>query len=780
MTETASLDFRFYDRYDGDDVNIIYIDEENPSSIFLKFEIQNNTGVNLVLNPYIKPEKNENLDLTNIVSSDNFHIELRFRPGVLSSASLVQIDLGENSKEKWMMSRPVFHENKEISLYFLRHREPLHLSKTLGLDSNKTSLTLRGFAANSAGGARGTNVIVNYDKFQTTDENFKLTNDKAPISAAKLISLTILSHRGERKAPLSICFATYDTILNNGESKGNDIQIQITNIGNESIALSPKSEFIIEIDGEAERKTIEIDGKMLENTEPWAVAKKDEVGNFNITIKDQIIMKEKDQSWFWDWEFSSIDKNLEEPRFTFRNIFRRIGSTSVLKSYQEYIEFPQKLEAKEISFTSHITKPLVAYPGTEWKTESCYSFCFETNGNLVLYKDAKNTRVIIWATGTKQADKLKFYPNGNLVLYYQEKPVWSTQTVFTNKSTGVYLQLREDGNLVIYHQENPKQVSFQTNTEGGKQSNLNAKEGWRKSNNDIDDKYQAQNRGVQGQPDHSFPPQEDLIFTLSNVKSSLASGQGQIRVYYKNIPGYADSYVVLNLYKTHLIERDKKIGIGKIPNTNLDVEGSISATEKLEVKNISATETITAKSFVGQGAVVIGMIVMWSGKENDLPSGWQICNGKKGTPDLRGRFIVGAGIGETSNEKKPEYTLYKPDEKGEPDTHFHKISSPSTPCSTNEAGKHEHKFPDKWYFRKDFTAALKMTGISSADFMNATGIDTASEDVKNNTTQGSGSHSHSFSIEIPQFNSGNSSGENRPRWYALCFIMYLGTIKNDH
>jgi microcystin-dependent protein len=40
-----------------------------------------------------------------------------------------------------------------------------------------------------------------------------------------------------------------------------------------------------------------------------------------------------------------------------------------------------------------------------------------------------------------------------------------------------------------------------------------------------------------------------------------------------------------------------------------------------------------------------GTIVMWSGKPEDIPVGWFICDGSNGTPDLRGRFILGSGKG---------------------------------------------------------------------------------------------------------------------------------------
>jgi hypothetical protein len=40
---------------------------------------------------------------------------------------------------------------------------------------------------------------------------------------------------------------------------------------------------------------------------------------------------------------------------------------------------------------------------------------------------------------------------------------------------------------------------------------------------------------------------------------------------------------------------------------------------------------------------VTGMIMMWSGSIATIPSGWVICDGLNGTPDLRNRFVVGAG-----------------------------------------------------------------------------------------------------------------------------------------
>jgi len=62
--------------------------------------------------------------------------------------------------------------------------------------------------------------------------------------------------------------------------------------------------------------------------------------------------------------------------------------------------------------------------------------------------------------------------------------------------------------------------------------------------------------------------------------------------------------------------------------------GSIYNQEKMIVKNLDVT-----------GALNIlprGVVVAWKGT-HVAPAGWALCDGNNGTPDLRGRFIFGAG-----------------------------------------------------------------------------------------------------------------------------------------
>jgi hypothetical protein len=58
------------------------------------------------------------------------------------------------------------------------------------------------------------------------------------------------------------------------------------------------------------------------------------------------------------------------------------------------------------------------------------------------------------------------------------------------------------------------------------------------------------------------------------------------------------------------------------------------------------TTQIATTAFATAAAIAAfpsGGIIMWSGSIASIPSGWFLCNGQNSTPDLRDRFVVGAG-----------------------------------------------------------------------------------------------------------------------------------------
>jgi hypothetical protein len=102
-----------------------------------------------------------------------------------------------------------------------------------------------------------------------------------------------------------------------------------------------------------------------------------------------------------------------------------------------------------------------------------------------------------------------------------------------------------------------------------------------------------------------------------------------------------------------------------------------------------------ANSLVGAG-VPPGIITLWSG--STTPTGWALCNGSNGTPDLRDRFVVGAGtsysVGDTGgndNVSLSEANLPSHDHSGSGlYTNYDGGHSHSWSDTSSSAGSHEH------------------------------------------------------------------------------------------
>lgn len=48
-----------------------------------------------------------------------------------------------------------------------------------------------------------------------------------------------------------------------------------------------------------------------------------------------------------------------------------------------------------------------------------------------------------------------------------------------------------------------------------------------------------------------------------------------------------------------------------------------------------------------------GIIVLWGGAIVDIPAGWALCDGLNGRPDLRDRFVIGAGTSFSPDDTAP-------------------------------------------------------------------------------------------------------------------------------
>ena len=229
---------------------------------------------------------------------------------------------------------------------------------------------------------------------------------------------------------------------------------------------------------------------------------------------------------------------------------------------------------------------------------------------------------------------------------------------------------------------------------------------------------------------------------------------------------------------------DGKVGIGFTnPKELFHVEGNItgsgniSAAGNLSIDGTATVRTIDAGSAASTSALVtttaglvqkiaaapvpVGGIIMWSGTVSNIPAGWKLCNGSNGTPDLRDRFIVGAG------------NTYNPNNKGG-QNNFCVTNNNIKSCSlsTNCCGDHCHML---------FSNGTANQNLSSTNFAACRCRDggcSQNYTIKGrNVTAGigksstEGKHCHTLTIGA----SNPTSIDNRPPYYALVFIMYVGS-----
>lgn len=191
----------------------------------------------------------------------------------------------------------------------------------------------------------------------------------------------------------------------------------------------------------------------------------------------------------------------------------------------------------------------------------------------------------------------------------------------------------------------------------------------------------------------------------------------------------------------------------------------IKSVLKTTFPNIDAPVTATPAQL--NNPVPVGFIGMWSGAINAVPTGWRLCDGTNGTPDLRDRFIVGAGstyaIGNTGGSAT--VTLNESQIPG----HTHVISA-----TTASAGAHTHTatITDPGHTH---TALQPITGSTSASGGGLTGQG-STRDTSSSTTgisvsiSSAGDHTHSVSASAAT-TGGGQAHENRPPYFALAYIM---------
>jgi microcystin-dependent protein len=209
-------------------------------------------------------------------------------------------------------------------------------------------------------------------------------------------------------------------------------------------------------------------------------------------------------------------------------------------------------------------------------------------------------------------------------------------------------------------------------------------------------------------------------------------------------------------------------------NASASAAAAAGAAEGLDLTNkggffIRARFDETGTEFVppsDAGTIPPGGIIMWSGTIANIPEGWALCNGAGGTPDLRDRFIVGAGgaynPGATGGANSVALT------EAQMPAHSHYFNQ-----NTNATGNHRHRILNQdqqssfgsWI--GSFLAKSNPFGGSENYNLNGTNTEPSV-----GLTSLDGNHAHN--VQGPTDSKGSGTAhENRPPYYALAYIMKL-------
>lgn len=124
------------------------------------------------------------------------------------------------------------------------------------------------------------------------------------------------------------------------------------------------------------------------------------------------------------------------------------------------------------------------------------------------------------------------------------------------------------------------------------------------------------------------------------------------------IVSQVDERVVLGDGSFEGIVRSKRVAMYSIPLKGVVNKGDVGDMTITPRAAVAGTEYALSKFTVLKNMQTLmseldeakkhlmpkGAITMWSGTVDTIPTGWALCDGQNGTPNLQGRFVIGYGI----------------------------------------------------------------------------------------------------------------------------------------
>ncbi len=187
------------------------------------------------------------------------------------------------------------------------------------------------------------------------------------------------------------------------------------------------------------------------------------------------------------------------------------------------------------------------------------------------------------------------------------------------------------------------------------------------------------------------------------------------------------------------IDDSGQVGINDdTPEATMDINGNLA---------IRGTEVINSDGeYVGPipvgSGIPSGMISMWYGTINNIPTGWALCDGTNGTPDLSGKFMVGYDPDDSDYDNLG-------DEGGEKEVTL----------TVDQLASHSHG-------NRVFTSSENSQSASGTYPAGRNFASSAFRGLRNTTTNRTNTN------EIVA-TGGNQPHENRPPYFVIAYIMKL-------
>lgn len=202
----------------------------------------------------------------------------------------------------------------------------------------------------------------------------------------------------------------------------------------------------------------------------------------------------------------------------------------------------------------------------------------------------------------------------------------------------------------------------------------------------------------------------------------------------------------------------------------VDVRGS---TFRVDDNQIPTRAINGLEDYVRLYAVPAGVILMWGGTTGNIPAGWALCDGLNGTPDLRAKFVYGAGGLTVSPGNSGGSTTHNHLTSVEASgSHTHSVSIGGTALTEAQIPQHRHANgvgnTDATIFVYGSTSGTapgetQQNGSTASTMQGWTGYSgSGSTHTHTGAVTGGGDHTHTLN---------NPSASSLPPYYALCYIM---------